>query len=99
YKGLGTGASEINALMQELGGHNGSSRGEMGSDSAARIDRADARLAQIGNDADALAKSAQAEDFGELARHVESMKQQLVTARGKLNLVRKRIRGPGEPGA
>jgi hypothetical protein len=92
YKDLGSGASEINVLMQEIGGSNGSTEGEMGVDARPRIDRADQRLEQIGKDAEALAKSAQTEDFAELARHADSLRQQLVTARGKLNLIRKRIR-------
>ncbi len=92
YKALGSGASEINVLMQEIGGSNGSSQGEMGPDAGPRIDRADQRLEQIGKDAEALAKAAQAEEFAELARHADSLRQQLVTARGKLNLIRKRIR-------
>jgi chromosome segregation ATPase len=91
YAALGSAAGEINELMQALGGSNGSSLGKPAPDAYEKIDRADERLEQISKDADTLARQAQAEEFAELARHADSLKQQLVTARGKLNLIRRRL--------
>jgi hypothetical protein len=83
FEALGGDAAELNHLVQQLAAHDKPTNGEAGG-----FAEVDTRLGRLADDAGTLAASAQDENFPELARRADSLRQQLLSARNKLRLLR-----------
>jgi hypothetical protein len=83
FEALGADAGELNRLVQQLATQDKPTNGGAGG-----FAEVDTRLGRLADDAGTLSASAQGEDFPELARRAESLRQQLLSARNKLRLLR-----------
>jgi hypothetical protein len=98
YEGLSQQAAGVNALIQSslapaVQSRKASPEGgppELGEAAIAGLEEAHARLGQIAEAAEALAEGAQTKGFPDVMREADAIRQQLLAARNKLGLLRKK---------
>jgi hypothetical protein len=98
YEGLSQEAAGVNTLIQTslapaVQSRKASPEGsapELGEAAIAGLEEAHARLGQLAEAAEALAESAQAKGFPDVMREADAVRQQLLAARNKLGLLRRK---------
>jgi chromosome segregation ATPase len=95
YGALGQSAAELNQRMQEFATQRAQAQGE--EHNAALLQSLEAlqeRMGQVADEARAVVEQAEAQDFADVGRQAESLRQQILSARNKLGLLRKGIGAP-----
>jgi hypothetical protein len=82
YSGLGRDAQELNGLLQKITGD-----GQGPSAEPVSLDEVQESISRLIANASATAEAAAQEDFEELARDAEALRQRLLSARNKLGLL------------
>jgi hypothetical protein len=98
YEGLSQQAAGVNSLIQTslapaVQSRKASPEGgtpELGEAAIAGLEEAHARLGQLAESAEALAKGAEEKGFPDVQREADAVRQQLLAARNKLGLLRKK---------
>ena len=92
YGALGEEAAELNALTQKVATlkKNGAPEGELTRELTATLDR----LQQVAGHAQAVAQAAQDQQFSDLGRQAEALRQQLLSAHNKMQLLGKNLTKP-----
>lgn len=85
YQALGENAAQLNKLMNEI-----VSSPEKEDAIATRIDEIHNRILRVAEDAQELARIAQEKDFADVGRQADSLRQQLISVRGKVSQLQKR---------
>jgi chromosome segregation ATPase len=89
YAGLGKVAAELNESLQTaLQTTGGKPVPELSSTLAQALDR----LTQAASDAEALEHEAQEKDFSDLVRHADSLRQQVLSTKNRLQLLAEKLR-------
>lgn len=94
YGALGQSAAELNQRMQEFAAQRGQAQSE--EQQAALIGTLDAlqeRMVQVAEEAQAVTALADEQDFTDVGRQADSLRQQILSARNKLGLLRKGLGG------
>jgi uncharacterized protein YoxC len=90
YAGLGRSASELNAVVQDIAARKQqATTSEDNRALAASLEQLLERMGQVADEAQGLASSASEQDFGDIARQADSLRQQLLSARNKMSLLQK----------
>ncbi len=90
YAGLGRSASELNAVVQDIAARRQkATTPEDNRALAGSLDQLLERMGQVAEEAQGLANSATADDFNDIARQADSLRQQLLSARNKMALLQK----------
>lgn len=89
FQALGQDAVDLNALGQQLAGKTRTAA-EMAADDglAAGLDDLQGRMGGVSERAQALAASAHEADFEDVSRQADSLRQQILSARNKISLLR-----------
>ncbi|ADO68560.1 hypothetical protein [Stigmatella aurantiaca] len=95
YGALGQSAAELNQRMQEFAALRAQAQGEEHSAALlSSLQGLEERMGQVADEARAVVDQAEAQDFADVGRQAESLRQQILSARNKLGLVRKGIGAP-----
>jgi cytochrome c556 len=91
YGALGQSAAELNQRMQEFAAQRNKSQGtgEQNAELIGILDALNDRMGQVADEAQAVTGLAEEQDFTDIGRQADSLRQQLLSARNKLNLLRK----------
>lgn len=91
YGALGQSAAELNQRMQEFAAQRSKSQatGEQNAELIGILDALDERMGQVADEAQAVTGLAEEQDFTDIGRQADSLRQQLLSARNKLSLLRK----------
>lgn len=90
YGSLGQSAGELNVQMQQFAQQRQQAKTpEEQTGVATTFQALQDRMAQVAEDARALATLANEKDFGDIARQADSLRQQLLSARNKMGLLQK----------
>jgi hypothetical protein len=90
YAGLGRSASELNAVVQDIAARRQkATTPEDNRALAGSLEQLLERMGQVADEAQGLANSATADDFNDIARQADSLRQQLLSARNKMALLQK----------
>jgi len=90
YAGLGRSASELNAVVQDIAARKQkATTPEDNRALAGSLEQLLERMGQVAEEAQGLANSATADDFNDIARQADSLRQQLLSARNKMALLQK----------
>ena len=90
YAGLGRSAAELNAVVQDIAARR--QKATSAEDNRALAGSLDAlleRMGQVAEEAQGLATAATEQDFSDIARQADSLRQQLLSARNKMGLLQK----------
>jgi uncharacterized protein YoxC len=90
YAGLGRSAAELNAVVQDIAARR--QKATTSEDNRALAGSLDAlleRMVQVAEEAQGLATAATGQDFSDIARQADSLRQQLLSARNKMALLQK----------
>lgn len=90
YAGLGRSAAELNAVVQDIAARR--QKATSAEDNRALAGSLDAlleRMGQVAEEAQGLATAATEQDFADIARQADSLRQQLLSARNKMALLQK----------
>lgn len=91
YGELGQHAADLNGLMQQVAVHRQEAKTpEQHEEVHATLQQLQERMGQVAQSAAALSQEASEQDFGDLARQTDGMRQQLLAARNKMNLLLQR---------
>jgi hypothetical protein len=90
YGALGQSAAELNQRMQEFAAQRNKSQGtgEQNTELIGILDALNERMGQVADEAQAVTGLAEEQDFTDIGRQADSLRQQLLSARNKLNLLR-----------
>ena len=92
YAALGQSAGSLNALMQTLAEeHREDPTPEQSAQSSLHFEELKGRMDEVVSTAQALTSLAEERDFSDLARQADGLRQQLLAARNKMNLLQKRL--------
>ncbi len=95
YGSLGQSAGELNVHMQQFAQQRQQAKTpEEQAALATTFQALQDRMAQVADDAKALAALANEKDFGDIARQADSLRQQLLSARNKMGLLQKSFGTP-----
>lgn len=86
YAALGKGSQELNALVQAFAGGGRSGDGTPAAEPPS-LEAVQASLTRLIESAEQVAQAAHGESFEDIAQQAESLRQQLLSARNKLNLL------------
>ena len=90
YAGLGRSASELNAVVQEIAARKQkATTSEDNRALAGSLEQLLERMALVAEEAQGLATSASEQDFTDISRQADSLRQQLLSARNKMALLQK----------
>lgn len=90
YAGLGRSASELNAVVQDIAARRQkATTAEDNRALAGSLDQLLERMGQVAEEAQGLAGAATEQDFTDIARQADSLRQQLLSARNKMALLQK----------
>ncbi len=96
YGSLGQSAGELNVQMQQFAQQRQQAKTpEEQAAVATTFQALQDRMAQVADDAKALATLAAEKEFGDIARQADSLRQQLLSARNKMGLLQKSFGGNG----
>ena len=91
YGALGQSAAELNQRMQEFAAQRSKSQGTAGENQEliGILEALDTRMGEVADEAQAVTGVAEEKDFTDIGRQADSLRQQLLSARNKLNLLKK----------
>ncbi|MCE9671563.1 hypothetical protein LY474_27525 [Myxococcus stipitatus] len=90
YGALGQSAGELNVRMQEFAQQRQQAATPESKVALGEAFQAlQARMTEVADEAQALMRSAEESDFGDIARQADSLRQQLLSARNKMTLLQK----------
>jgi cytochrome c556 len=90
YGALGRSAAELNQWMQDFAARRAeATTAEQNAELLTRLDALQERMGQVADEAHAVTQLADAQDFTDIGRQAESLRQQILSARNKLGLLRK----------
>jgi uncharacterized protein YoxC len=91
YGALGQSAAELNQRMQEFAAQRTKNQetGGQNTELIGILDALNERMGQVADEAQAVTGLAEEQDFTDIGRQADSLRQQLLSARNKLNLLRK----------
>jgi len=90
YAGLGRSASELNAVVQDIAARKQqATTSEDNRALAGSLEQLLERMALVAEEAQGLATSASEQDFTDISRQADSLRQQLLSARNKMALLQK----------
>lgn len=94
YGALGQSAAELNQRMQEFATRRSEAQtDEQNAELVSTLDALSERMGQVAEEAQAVTRYAEEQDFSDVGRQADSLRQQILSARNKLNLLRKGL-GP-----
>jgi uncharacterized protein YoxC len=89
YGALGQSAAELNQRMQEFAAQRGQAQtAEQNTQVLATLDALNERMGQVAEEAQAVTRLSEEQDFTDIGRQADSLRQQLLSARNKLQLLR-----------
>jgi uncharacterized protein YoxC len=90
YGALGQSAAELNQRMQEFAAQRSKGQGtaEQNTELIGILDALNERMGQVADEAQAVTGLAEEQDFTDIGRQADSLRQQLLSARNKLSLLR-----------
>ena len=90
YGALGQSAAELNQRMQEFAAQRSKSQGTAGQNQELIeiLEKLDTRMGEVADEAKAVTGLAEEQDFTDIGRQADSLRQQLLSARNKLNLLK-----------
>ncbi|SEM41577.1 hypothetical protein SAMN05444354_116109 [Stigmatella aurantiaca] len=95
YGALGQSAAELNQRMQEFAVQRAQAQGEEHNAALHQaLEGLQERMGQVAEEARAVVEQAETQDFADVGRQAESLRQQILSARNKLGLLRKGIGTP-----
>jgi hypothetical protein len=90
YGALGQSAAELNQRMQEFATQRAKAQTpEQNTEVLGILDALNERMGQVADEASAVTKLGEEQDFTDIGRQADSLRQQLLSARNKLQLLRK----------
>jgi hypothetical protein len=90
YGALGQSAAELNQRMQEFAAQRSQAQTpEQNAELLGTLDALNERMVQVAEEAQSVTKLADEQDFSDVGRQADSLRQQLLSARNKLGLLRK----------
>lgn len=90
YGELGKSAAELNQRMQEFAAKRAQAQTpEQNTELVGTLDALNERMVQVAEEAQSVTKLAEEQDFTDVGRQADSLRQQLLSARNKLGLLRK----------
>lgn len=90
YGELGKSAAELNQRMQEFAAKRAQAQTpEQNAELIGTLDALNERMVQVAEEAQSVTKLAEEQDFTDVGRQADSLRQQLLSARNKLGLLRK----------
>jgi uncharacterized protein YoxC len=90
YGALGQSAAELNQRMQDFAAKRAEPQTpEKNTELLASLDALQERMGQVADEAQAVVKLAEEQDFTDIGRQADSLRQQILSARNKLGLLRK----------
>lgn len=90
YGELGKSAAELNQRMQEFAAKRAQAQTpEQNAELVGTLDALNERMVQVAEEAQSVTKLAEEQDFTDVGRQADSLRQQLLSARNKLGLLRK----------
>lgn len=90
YGELGKSAAELNQRMQEFAAKRAQAQTpEQNAELIGTLDALNERMVQVADEAQSVTKLAEEQDFTDVGRQADSLRQQLLSARNKLGLLRK----------
>ena len=90
YGALGQSAAELNQRMQEFATKRAEAQTEeQNAELAGSLDALQERMGQVAEEAQAVVTLADEQDFTDIGRQADSLRQQILSARNKLGLLRK----------
>ena len=91
YAALGQEAASLNLLVQEVYKLRQSGTAEGEAETAAKLGQITSGAEKLAGEAEKVATDASESGFGDIARQVEALRQQLLSARNKLNLLNEKV--------
>ncbi|HEX8699272.1 MAG TPA: hypothetical protein VF815_10580 [Myxococcaceae bacterium] len=92
YGALGQSAAELNQRMQDFAAKRAAPQtAETNVELVGSLDALSERMGQVAEEAQAVVTLADEQDFGDIGRQADSLRQQILSARNKLGLLRKGI--------
>jgi cysteinyl-tRNA synthetase len=90
YGALGQSAAELNQRMQEFATQRAKAQtSEQNAEVLGILDALNNRMGEVAEEAQAVTKLGEEQDFTDIGRQADSLRQQLLSARNKLQLLRK----------
>jgi uncharacterized protein YoxC len=90
YGALGQSAAELNQRMQEFASKRAEAQtAEQNAELVGSLDALQERMGQVAEEAQAVVTLADEQDFTDIGRQADSLRQQILSARNKLGLLRK----------
>lgn len=90
YGALGQSAAELNQRMQDFATRRAEAKTpEQTAEVTGSLDTLHERMGQVADEAQAVTQLAEEQDFSDIGRQAESLRQQILSARNKLVLLRK----------
>ncbi len=90
FGALGQSAAELNQRMQEFAAQRAKAQSsEQNAEIISTLDALNERMGQVAEEAQSVTQLAEEQDFTDIGRQAESLRQQLLSARNKLGLLRK----------
>lgn len=90
YGALGQSAAELNQRMQEFAAKRAQAQTpEQNTELIATLDALNERMVQVAEEAQSVTRLAEEQDFIDVGRQADSLRQQLLSAKNKLGLLRK----------
>jgi uncharacterized protein YoxC len=91
YGALGQSAAELNQRMQDFATKRAEAQTtpEKSAEVLVSLDALQERMGQVADEAQAVVKLAEEQDFTDIGRQADSLRQQILSARNKLGLLRK----------
>ncbi|KFE66025.1 hypothetical protein DB31_1090 [Hyalangium minutum] len=90
YGALGQSAAELNQRMQDFAAQRAKAQSsEQNAEVLGILDALNQRMGEVAEEASAVTKLGEEQDFTDIGRQADSLRQQLLSARNKLQLLRK----------
>jgi uncharacterized protein YoxC len=94
YGALGQSAAELNQRMQEFATQRAKAQSsEQNAEVLGILDALNQRMGEVAEEASAVTKLGEEQDFTDIGRQADSLRQQLLSARNKLQLLRNGLAG------
>ncbi len=91
FSALGQEAGSLSTHMQQIAGRTQQGEPVKAEDIIASLQMMNDRMSEVAANAGALASDAEAQDFMDVARDADSLKQQLLSARNRANLLQQKL--------
>jgi methyl-accepting chemotaxis protein len=91
FAGLGQEAGTLSGLMQEVAGRTQQEQPMQAEELISSLQKVNEGMTQVAENAEKLATDAAAQDFVDVARDAESLRQQLLAARNRANLLQQKL--------